>query len=351
MQVLPQIGTRAETSQDRRQRARALATLFGAGALVSTVIVLSVGGRPVPGWEHLDVVAILVTIVLALGSCGLLLLAGHRIGPRLLAALTAAGTLLIGACQYYAGGGRGTAAYAMLYVWVVLHPAMYFGARVVAAHLALTVLVQGSVLVLLGESAGLVPQIALTSGTQLAAAIAIGALASQLRALADTDPLTGLGNRRVVDRVLAYEFALAARNPGRSTCVAMLDLDGFKLFNDEHGHQAGDDLLAALAVVWQDHARRIDTLARTGGDEFMLVLPACDLVEARTIVERLLASTPRGAGASAGIAAWDGVESAVALIRRADAALYRAKVDGTVVLAPPPGADHVAMAPRPADDA
>ena len=239
----------------------------------------------------------------------------------------------------------------MLYVWVVLHPAMYFGIRVVVGHLAFTALVQGSALVLLGEAAGLLPQIALTSGTQVAAAIAIGTLATQLRGLADTDPLTGLGNRRVVDRVLAYEFALAARSPERRTCIAMLDLDGFKLFNDEHGHQAGDDLLAELAGVWQDHARRIDTLTRTGGDEFMLVLPSCDLHEADTIVRRLLAGTPRGVGASAGLAEWDGFESATGLVRRADAALYRAKSDGPVVLAAPPSPDHVAMASRPDDDA
>lgn len=350
MQVLPRIGTRAETPQDRRQRARALATLFAAGALVSTVIVLSVGGRSVAGWQHLDVFAIVVTIVLAFGSCGLLFVAGHRIGPGLLSAFTGAGTVLIGACQYYTGGGSGTAAYAMLYVWVVLHPAMYFGARVIAAHLTLTAVVQGSVLLLLGEGAALLPQTALTGGTQLAAAIGIGTLANQLRGLADTDPLTGLGNRRVVDRVLAYEFALAARDPARTTCVAMLDLDGFKLFNDEYGHQAGDDLLVELAAVWQDHARRIDTLARTGGDEFMLVLPSCDPDEADTIVRRLLAGTPRGVGASAGIAAWDGLESAVALVRRADAALYRAKVEGPLVLASPPADDHVAMAPRPGGD-
>lgn len=335
MHVLPRYGTRAETPQDRRQRARALAVLFAAGAMVSTVIVLSVGGRGVAGWERLDVPAIATTIVLAFGSCGLLVWQGHRIGPGLLGALTGAGTALIGACQYYTGGGRGTAAYAMLYVWVVLHPAMYFGRRVVATHLALTVAVQGTALWLLGEAGGLVPQLALTSGTQLAAAIAIGTLATRLRGLADTDPLTGLGNRRVVERVLAYEFALAARNPGRSTCVAMLDLDGFKGFNDTHGHQGGDDLLVELATVWQDHARRVDTLTRTGGDEFMLVLPDCALDEARAIVERLLAHTPDGVGASAGVAAWDGLESALDLVHRADAALYRAKPRGTVVVAQP----------------
>jgi diguanylate cyclase (GGDEF)-like protein len=108
----------------------------------------------------------------------------------------------------------------------------------------------------------------------------------------------------------------------------MLDLDRFKAFNDHHGHQAGDQLLAATAVAWRPALRATDTLARYGGEEFAVLLPHSDEEGARTVVERLLAAVPLGQTASAGIAVWDGAETADQLLARADAALYAAKGAG-----------------------
>jgi diguanylate cyclase (GGDEF)-like protein len=153
------------------------------------------------------------------------------------------------------------------------------------------------------------------------------ALLGTLQATARTDPLTGLPNRRVWDEDLERELARARRHGG-TLCLAMLDLDRFKTFNDHHGHQAGDRLLAAAAAAWRPVLRATDTLARYGGEEFAVLLPHSDHDAARTVVERLLASVPLGQTASAGIAQWDGQETAESLLARADAALYAAKGAG-----------------------
>ena len=149
----------------------------------------------------------------------------------------------------------------------------------------------------------------------------------QLQASARTDPLTGLPNRRVWDEDLEREIARARRHGG-ALCLAMLDLDRFKAFNDHHGHQAGDRLLAATAVAWRPVLRATDTLARYGGEEFAVLLPHSDEEGAMTVVERLLEVVPLGQTASAGVAVWDGKESADELLARADAALYEAKGAG-----------------------
>jgi len=130
---------------------------------------------------------------------------------------------------------------------------------------------------------------------------------SEVEALSLTDPLTG---------------------------VAMLDFDHLKRFNDTHGHQVGDRLLAEATAAWQRHLRDADLLARVGGEEFIVVLPECDTQLAVQIVDRLRAATPFGQTCSAGVARWDGSESVEDLIGRADAALYQAKEqerDRTVV--------------------
>jgi diguanylate cyclase (GGDEF)-like protein len=105
----------------------------------------------------------------------------------------------------------------------------------------------------------------------------------------------------------------------------MLDLDFFKHFNDERGHQAGDRLLKQGAAAWVNELRASDTLARYGGEEFTVALPGCTLFNAKDIVERLRAAMPEGSTVSAGVACWNGRESAEELVGRADAALYEAK--------------------------
>jgi diguanylate cyclase (GGDEF)-like protein len=149
-------------------------------------------------------------------------------------------------------------------------------------------------------------------------------LLARLEEVARTDDLTGLLNRRAWEEQLPREMARARRN-NEPLCVAMLDLDFFKNFNDERGHQAGDRLLKQSASAWVAELRASDTLARYGGEEFTVALPGCTLPNAKDIVERLRAAMPEGSTVSAGVACWNGRETAEELVGRADVALYEAK--------------------------
>jgi diguanylate cyclase (GGDEF)-like protein len=171
---------------------------------------------------------------------------------------------------------------------------------------------------------------------QAALAIERADLADELARQAETDPLTGVANRRGLARALERDLA-AARRTKRHLAVAMLDLDHFKAFNDTHGHPTGDLLLRNGVRAWREQLRAGDLLARYGGEEFVVVLPEVgDAVAAVRAIERVRVATP-GVTASAGIALWDGREPAAHLIRRADGALYEAKRSGrdrTVLAAP-----------------
>lgn len=170
--------------------------------------------------------------------------------------------------------------------------------------------------------------------------------AVQLAALARNDGLTGIPNRRTWDAELSRHCA-AARRDGSPLCVAVIDLDHFKAYNDTHGHQGGDQLLKAASATWAAAIRPLDVLARYGGEEFGLLLPATLQPEALVITDRLRAATPLGVTISAGIAQWDGTEDPGVLVARADAALYTAKRDGrNQVTAAPGGAPPTATSPR-----
>ena len=146
---------------------------------------------------------------------------------------------------------------------------------------------------------------------------------NELTDMAQTDPLTGLPNRRAWD--LGIRDAVAAN---RSLAIAMLDFDHFKQFNDIHGHPAGDRLLKETSAAWRDQLRPTDLLARVGGEEFGLMLPDTDHETASRVIARLRACVTNGRTCSAGIAVRRPRESCESVIARADAALYDAKGSG-----------------------
>jgi diguanylate cyclase (GGDEF)-like protein len=176
----------------------------------------------------------------------------------------------------------------------------------------------------------------------LGSALIRGELHDRLANAATTDRLTGLPNRREWDERAPRELARAARS-GNPVCLALLDLDHFRAFNDAHGHAAGDTLLKSCAARWWDRVRSVDLLARLGGEEFALLLPNCIAPDAVMTVERLRAATQDLRATSVGVAQWDMQEPLESLMLRADVALYKAKKMGRdrVVLAdvPDPAAD------------
>jgi diguanylate cyclase (GGDEF)-like protein len=153
------------------------------------------------------------------------------------------------------------------------------------------------------------------------------ALLNGMRQLAREDALTGAINRRGLDHVIPIEFARARRS-GQPLTFVMIDLDHFKRYNDRRGHPAGDAVLRGAAQAWLKQLRPTDMLARYGGEEFTLVLPATDAKQAEQLVERLRAPVPDRQTFSAGIATWDGYETATESLQRADAALLQAKKAG-----------------------
>lgn len=153
------------------------------------------------------------------------------------------------------------------------------------------------------------------------------ALLEEVELLARSDALTGLPNRRALDDHLPREMARTLRCGG-DLCLAIVDIDRFKTYNDTHGHLAGDGVLRDCAIAWDGQLRGGDTIVRFGGEEFLVVLPDCGVDDATEIVERLREATPLGQTCSAGLALWRPGETVDDLLGRADAALYRAKDGG-----------------------
>jgi diguanylate cyclase (GGDEF)-like protein len=152
-------------------------------------------------------------------------------------------------------------------------------------------------------------------------------LVARVSAMALTDSLTGLPNRRAWEEELPRAIARAARWKN-SVCVAIIDLDRFKDYNDASGHPRGDLLLKEGTAAWRDRLREVDFLARYGGEEFAVILPDCGLDEAREVIDRVRDATPHGQTSSSGIACWNGSEVPEDLVLRADLALYQAKRSG-----------------------
>lgn len=156
---------------------------------------------------------------------------------------------------------------------------------------------------------------------------------AQLRSDADTDSLTGLANRRAFDEALA-SLLQGHREHDTVFSLLMLDLDRFKSYNDDFGHLAGDEVLRITGRLLAAAVRPADVAARYGGEEFALLLPATDVVGAEEVAARVLeafrafAWPYRAITISIGVAPSVGGDDAVALIERADAALYEAKHSG-----------------------
>jgi diguanylate cyclase (GGDEF)-like protein len=161
----------------------------------------------------------------------------------------------------------------------------------------------------------------------------------EMRQLAETDPLTGLYNRRALRERLDREMARSARSNTVMSCL-MLDIDWFKRLNDTYGHELGDRVLVQLADLLRREQRAMDVLARLGGEEFLVLLPETGIRGARIYAERILrkvgaatlgtAQHPVQITVSVGIATYpdERVTDPDTLLRLADVNLLRAKADG-----------------------
>ncbi|MBY5982157.1 GGDEF domain-containing protein [Ferrimonas balearica] len=165
-------------------------------------------------------------------------------------------------------------------------------------------------------------------------------LLEKFRTLSNQDPLTGLGNRRCFEQRLAQSVSEAKRSKNALSLI-LLDVDYFKRYNDHFGHQAGDECLRTVAQILRLSSRRqSDTLARIGGEEFVLLLPNTDKRGAQRLAEeiqsRLLqadldhpqSGISKRVTLSQGIAQWHPGLSGDALMHQADKAMYESKLAG-----------------------
>ncbi len=169
--------------------------------------------------------------------------------------------------------------------------------------------------------------------------MAIDRLRNEVADLALMDDLTGVGNRRLLTQRLSEECARSERS-NEPFALVVIDLDSFKAINDNHGHAAGDACLQHVTLMTQTRLRPADMLARTGGDEFCIVLPSSTLREAAMIARRIIDACREDAAActgnevpiavSIGVAQWTREIGAFPdrLIAAADHALYVAKKEG-----------------------
>lgn len=325
-----------EARTDQRLLARVSGVLFLCGAVLVALAVA------LPHPASLDAHGLGAVIPVA-AAVGVGLVWYPRTLPiAALHAVIALGSLLICVSIYFAG--IAAAVFPAMFVWVVLLAAYFFSVSGAMAHLAWLLTAYGLTLAVApadNTSFSPLTRWFITAFVLVIAAVVTSwlvsglrrqiaareTLESELRHLALHDPLTGLANRRLVEEVVARELARHLRNPS-PLCIATVDLDAFKLYNDTNGHAAGDDLLRSAADAWRLAVRTGDLIGRFGGDEFVIVLPDCPLDEGEQVVERLRAHCPPATTCSAGIAAAARDDTVDSLLARADAALYEAKRGG-----------------------
>jgi diguanylate cyclase (GGDEF)-like protein len=272
-------------------------------------------GRPVT----LLIVLTVAGVALAIG----LFLAGpratHRVLVVVVAAVIAITSVLVGASS--TTGGAMLAGYA--YVWITVYSGLLLSHNATRLHSALITVGFGAALLATGLDEVFTGWL-LVSATVWASGIALSRLSERVRRQAETDHLTGLLNRHAFSTAAEREHELAGRS-GTDLTVVLIDLDDFKAINDREGHAAGDQLLAELARAWQAALRPADILARHGGDEFALLLPATSADGAEHLLERLRAAHPMTW--SAGIASWPRTATLDTALAAADAKLYEMKRD------------------------
>jgi diguanylate cyclase (GGDEF)-like protein len=183
-------------------------------------------------------------------------------------------------------------------------------------------------------------EVALIFTKQVAVTLDNARLYTQHKRQATTDGLTGLYNHRYFQERLALEIDISKRT-GKPLSLALTDIDFFKKFNDSFGHQEGDNVLKRCANLLREQVRQgKDVVCRYGGEEFVVIMPDCDIVEARQVLEhvrQICADTLKGGNGtearsinlSIGLCVHpQGAELQRDIIHKADEALYKAKQTG-----------------------
>lgn len=252
-----------------------------------------------------------------------LLVLGERAPGWLLLAFlggaVAATTLLVHGAITPLGG----AVFALPYIVYCSYAALWWPRRIALLLLAAVALAYFAVLTVRGAMPYMLVTWLVIVSICTGLVLLLGYLVNHLVSIATIDPLTGLLNRTGLMTLLEL-----APNAGRRTqprTVVVIDLDGLKKVNDTRGHRAGDEVLHAFGQALRGIARADDIIARTGGDEFVVVLPVTTPDQAQAFLNRLAQTS--GVSWSYGVAAWDADMDYDEAISRADERMYQAKRD------------------------
>jgi diguanylate cyclase (GGDEF)-like protein len=271
----------------------------------------------------------------------------HVASQRLLAPLTISAAIVAVSAGIYLNGER-VGGPALLneffYVWPALYAGYFYKRAVViavvvaiaASYLVVNLLIGLPLTTLVVRSLVTITVVGGTAAVAQALRTYVDKLVGRLHRLARTDALTGLVNRRCFDERLAAELLRIERTP-QPLALLIGDVDHFKAINDRFGHAAGDTVLAAIGLGLVSSVRRVDTLARIGGEEFALLMPATSEGAAVEMADRLRASVghvtdPAGnpIQITFGVASTEhpGCDGFDALLLAADRALYSGKAEG-----------------------
>ena len=234
------------------------------------------------------------------------------------------GNVLIALSVYDGGGGRTSMAYASLYVFVAVDCFFFFAWPSACLHLAVAVATCVFSLAVVKEAD--FGQLLLIPGTLVVIAAVVGWLVRAAEA-AEIDTLTGLPNRRGLDRQLTVAIREAAGG-GQGVALVLIDMDHFRRFNEREGQAGGDRLLRALAKAWRPFVGDGDVLARYGADEFALLLTDVGPGAVAAAAASLRTAIPNGQTCSVGVADWELGDTVSLLNARADAAMYESKRSG-----------------------
>ncbi len=308
-------------------RTRALLSHPGkVAAILPAIGAVAIGSvLPLRNWPRPSLLVLLIVIGVAIIAAALRATVGSQYAGWVLQVDVGMGVVMVTATVAVCRGQHLNVS--NLYLLLALFAGLCLSSRAALTYLGLAGAAY-AVIIALGPSDVEEPPV-LEWVSVFGTALVLGALTfglmSVLRVAALQDTLTGLANRRSWDDRLEEEIQRSKRT-GAPLSVAMIDLDGFKEVNDRDGHDAGDNLLQALAQTWIGAVRGGgDFLARLGGDEFGIVAPNSDETGINRLVERLHEASPDGAAWSSGAATWDRSERAQDLMRRADRIMYEAK--------------------------
>jgi diguanylate cyclase (GGDEF)-like protein len=337
-----------------RFAARVASGIFAGHALILFVIGM------LPHQGPASVPRLVIAAACALFALVLHLAAG-RIGLLALQLSAACGTLLV-SVHLLLSFDAPSVSDEMLYIWLALYAAYFFPVRQAAAQLALmsgaylgVLLVSVPPEVVAGSWLTLVAVIFPAAGLLRAVRDGVTGLVRSLSEAARTDTLTGLKNRLALEQEIHVEVERTLRTE-QQLSIVIGDLDHFKAVNDELGHRAGDQALVRVGHILDSRRRTGDSIARTGGEEFTILLPGASEHEAYLVAERMRATVERDFSDdpvpltfSFGVATYpEHGRTADAVIEAADQALYAAKALGrnrsvifnreiSAIFAPEPG--------------